>query len=82
MELVYIIRKKLSIPITIQIQHKWDNSTHPTQIGGLIIQIQHEWVVMVIRGTMCVGFINPGFLVDRLPRKGSAQADSAQLMGW
>ena len=30
---------------------------------------------------VCVGFINPGSLADRLPRKGSAQADSAQLMG-
>jgi len=28
-----------------------------------------------------VGFVNPGSLVDWLPRKGSTQADSAQLMG-
>ena len=28
-----------------------------------------------------VGFINPGSLMDRLPNKGSAQADNAQLMG-
>ena len=28
-----------------------------------------------------VGFINPGSLMDRLPKKGSAQADNAQLMG-
>ena len=27
-----------------------------------------------------VGFINPGSLVDRLPRKGSAQADSRELV--
>ena len=28
-----------------------------------------------------VGFINPGSLGDRLPRQGSAQTDSTQLMG-
>ena len=27
------------------------------------------------------GFINPGSLIDRLPHKDSAQADSTQLMG-
>ena len=31
--------------------------------------------------TGSVGFINPGSLADRLPRKGSAQADITQLMG-
>ena len=32
---------------------------------------------------MClsVGFINPGSLADRLPNKGLAQADNAQIMG-
>ena len=30
---------------------------------------------------MYVGFLNPKSLVDRLPNKDSAQADSAQLMG-
>ena len=28
-----------------------------------------------------VGFINPGSLADRLPNKGSAQADNTQLLG-
>ena len=28
-----------------------------------------------------VGFINPGSLADRLPNKGSAQANNVQLMG-
>ena len=32
--------------------------------------------------TKIVGFINPGSLTDRLPNRGSAQADNAQLVGW
>ena len=32
--------------------------------------------------TEIVGFINPGSLADRLPNKGSVQANNAQLMGW
>ena len=31
---------------------------------------------------VCVGFINPGSLGDRLPCRGLAQAGSTQLMGW
>ena len=30
---------------------------------------------------LSVGFINPGSLADRLPNKGSAQADNVQLIG-
>jgi len=38
-------------------------------------------IILAISISVCVGFINPGSLTDRLPRKGSAQADNTQLMG-
>ena len=39
----------------------------------------------IVSNSICVGFINPGFLMDLLPSKSSAQADdvanNAQLLG-
>ena len=46
-----------------------------------LIDTLHVHRFVFIISILNVGFINLGSLVDRLPRKGSAQADSAQLMG-